>query len=179
MELKAKYNKPVINDEYQYEGNVRDDWGNSTGELTVFRHWLTAMAGGYGTHGEVFRSDENNRDLFWSYGGTLIGESGPRLKYMKEILMSCPWQQMERNYVDTDGQHYFSLTRNQEEYILFSRCDLPGKGYWFGPYDGSEPEYDATVYYVWNCQVKERLTVKQGHPLPITAWTVIHLKRKK
>lgn len=179
LELKANYKKPVINDEYQYEGNIRDDWGNSTGELTVFRHWLTAMAGGYGTHGEVFRSDDNNRDLFWSYGGTLIGESGPRLRYLKEILLSCPWQQMERDYVNTDGQHYFSITRHQEEYLLFSRWDLPGKGYWLGPYDGSEPEYDAVVYDVWNCQVKERLVVKQGHPFPITAWTAIHLKRRE
>lgn len=86
MDLKNKYGKPVINDEYQYEGNIADEWGNSSAELELFRHWLTAMAGGYGTHGEVFIIGGNNRDIFWSYGGTMIGESAPRLKYMKEIL---------------------------------------------------------------------------------------------
>lgn len=178
LELRQKYQKPVINDEYQYEGNIKDEWGNSDAETTVFRHWLSAMAGGYGTHGEVFKKDGNNRDLFWSYGGTLIGESVPRLKFMKEILEGCPYYEMERDYVNTDGHNYFSLARSKEDYLIFCRYNLQGKGLWLGAYDGSSPEYEATVYDVWNCTVKETMTIKHGAELSITEWTAIRLVRK-
>ncbi|MEK3697950.1 MULTISPECIES: DUF5060 domain-containing protein [unclassified Paenibacillus] len=58
-ELKNQYKKPIVNDEYQYEGNIKDEWGNSDGATTLFRHWLSAMAGGYASHGEVFKINGN------------------------------------------------------------------------------------------------------------------------
>ncbi|QJD85007.1 DUF5060 domain-containing protein [Cohnella herbarum] len=181
-ELKHHYKKPIVNDEYQYEGNIKDEWGNSDGATTLFRHWLSAMAGCYASHGEVFKVDGNETDLFWSYGGTLIGDSAPRLKFMKEILESCAYQDMNRDWANTDGHHYFALNRGIDEYLFFCRYDLPGKGFWFGSYDGSRPEYDVIVYDAWNCIEKDRLTVKEieaNHLLPIKAWTVYRLKRKK
>jgi hypothetical protein len=111
LELKSQYKKPVVNDEYQYEGNIKDDWGNSDGKTTVFRHWLATMAGGYASHGEVIKVDGNDTDLFWAYGGKLVGESGPRLKFMRQILESCPYQEMKRDYINTDGHHYFSMSK--------------------------------------------------------------------
>lgn len=48
--------------------------------MKLLGHWMTAMAGGYGKHGEVYKKGSNNRDLFWSYGGTMVGQSPPRLK---------------------------------------------------------------------------------------------------
>ncbi|MGG4145295.1 DUF5060 domain-containing protein [Paenibacillus algorifonticola] len=182
LELKQQYNKPVVNDEYQYEGNIKDEWGNSDGETTLFRHWLSAMAGAYASHGEVFKIDGNETDLFWSYGGTFIGESAPRLKFMKEIIESTPYQEMERDWANTDGHHYFALNKGIEEYLFFCRYDLPGKGFWFGSYDGNRQEYDVSVYDAWNCVEKETLTVKElegNHLLPIKAWTVYKLKRRK
>ncbi len=180
LELKAKYKKPVINDEYTYEGNIKYEWGNSSADTVVFRHWLTAMAGGYGTHGEVFVVNGNNKDIFWTYGGNIIGESAPRLKFMKEILESCPYQQMERDSINTDGHNYFSLSKGSDYYLILCRYNVPGKNLWFGPHDGSEPDYEATVYDVWNCNIKEKLTVNQGcrHLLPITEWTAIKLIKK-
>jgi hypothetical protein len=177
LELKNSYNKPVINDEYQYEGNIKDEWGNSDAPTTVLRHWLSAMAGGYASHGEVFKSEGNDKDLFWSYGGTFVGDSGPRLKYMKEILESCPFQEMVRDPRNTEGHHYYAIHKGIDEYLFFCRYDLPGKSFWYGPYDGTEPEYEAAIYDVWNCTQIEKNIVKKGHVLPIRAWTVIHLKR--
>ncbi|MEV5025610.1 DUF5060 domain-containing protein [Paenibacillus sp. LPE1-1-1.1] len=177
LELKNSYNKPVINDEYQYEGNIKDDWGNSDAQTTVFRHWLSAMAGGYASHGEVIKSEGNDKDLFWSYGGKLVGESGPRLKYMKQILESCSYQKMERDPRNTDGHHYYALHNGIDEYLIFCRYDLPGKNLWYGPFDGTEPEYEATIYDVWKCEMMERKTVKKGYPFSILEWTVVHLKK--
>ena len=178
LELKNKYNKPVINDEYQYEGNIKDEWGNSDGPTTVFRHWLTAMAGGYASHGEVFKINGNDTDLFWSYGGTLVGESAPRLKFMREILESSNYQEMTRDFVNTNGHDYFTLSKGFEEYLIFCRYDQPGKQLWYGAYDGTEQEYEAIVYDVWNCKEKQRKTIKKGESLPITEWTAIRLIKK-
>lgn len=177
LELKNMYNKPVINDEYHYEGNIKYEWGNSDAETTVLRHWLSAMAGGYASHGEVFEVDGNNKDLFWSYGGTMIGESAPRLKFMKQILESCPYQEMERSH-NSDGHHYFALQKGFDEYLFFCRYGVPNKSFWFGPFDGTEPEYEATVYDVWNCKLLEKKIVKEGL-FPTRDWTAVHLKRLK
>ena len=35
MDVKRKFAKPVINDEYQYEGNVPRNWGNASPELEL------------------------------------------------------------------------------------------------------------------------------------------------
>jgi len=177
LELKNIYNKPVINDEYQYEGNAKYDWGNSDGQTTVLRHWLSAMAGGYASHGEVYRQEGDDKALFWSYGGTLIGESAPRLNFMKKILESCSYQEMDRDTRNTEGHHYFALHRGTDEYLFFCRYDLPGKNFWFGPFDGSEPEYEAAIYDVWNCELIEKKTINKNQLLPIREWTAIHLKK--
>jgi len=175
LELQRTYNKPVINDEYQYEGNIKYDWGNSDAKTTVFRHWLSVMAGGYASHGEVYEVNGNNKDLFWSYGGTFTGESAPRLKFMKQILESLPYQDMERSHL-TEGHHYFALQKGSDEYLFFCRYEMI-KQLWFGPYDGTDPEYEATAYDVWNCEMIEKKTIKQSDMFPIKEWTVVHLKK--
>ena len=57
MQLQQQYQKPVVNDEYQYEGNTPDDWGSSPAEVVVAKHWRSVMAGGYATHGEAYIKD--------------------------------------------------------------------------------------------------------------------------
>ncbi|ANY69343.1 hypothetical protein BBD42_24795 [Paenibacillus sp. BIHB 4019] len=176
LELKNRYKKPIVNDEYQYEGNIKEEWGNNDSETTVFRHWLSVMAGSYATHGEVIQLNDNEQDLFWAYGGTLIGKSAPRLKFMKQILETCQFQYMERDPLNTEGHHYFTLHRDMKEYLIFCRYDLPGKGLWCGPFDGTELEYEAITYDAWNCKEMGRENVTNTRSLPIKAWTVYHLK---
>lgn len=181
-ELKNRYGKPVIDDEYQYEGNLSDEWGNSSAETTLLRHWLSVMAGGYATHGEVFIIDGNKKDLFWSYGGTMVGQSAPRLKFMKEIVESVPYQEMRRDPVNTDGHNYFSICKEDEIYLVFFRHLLPNKNMVFGKLDGTDPEYEATIYDVWNCKIKDKFTTKRwynsGSNPDLTDWTVLKLVKK-
>ncbi len=180
LELKRDYQKPVINDEYQYEGNLPDDWGNSSAELTVLRHWLSVMAGGYASHGEAFIIDGNNRDIFWSYGGEMIGESAPRLKFLKDIVMKCPWQEMKRDIVNTDSHNYFSLSKGNEFYLLFFRNALKKKFSWFGLKEDSHKDYvyEAVFYDVWNCKVIKTCQIHSAtDKIEITDWTAVTLKR--
>jgi len=180
IELKKLYGKPVIDDEYQYEGNIEDDWGNSSAELVVMRHWLSVMAGGYATHGEVYKKGENNKDLFWSYGGELVGESPKRLKFLKEIVESCPFQELEIDWANTDGHNTFSLSKGYDFYLMFFRYNLPGKYPWIGRWD-MEEKYEATYYDIWNCKMVGKEIVKSGiftgDRMKITEWTVVKLQK--
>lgn len=178
IELKNKYEKPVIADEYQYEGNLIYDWGNSTPEVTVLRHLLAYMAGCYATHGEVYIKDGNNKNLFWSYGGELIGKSPKRLKFIKEIIESCPFYEMQIDWRNTDGHHVFSICKNDEYYLLFFKYDVLGKHPLIGPLNG-EKKYNVTVYDVCNCCIKEQFEMPSGaYRKGVKEWTMVKCELK-
>jgi len=82
------YHKPVINDEFVYEGNVPFDWGNLTPEETVNRFWIMYCRGGYASHGETYVHPDNL--LWWAKGGKLYGKSPERLRFLLEIMKSAP-----------------------------------------------------------------------------------------
>lgn len=86
--LLSKYHKPVMYDEMCYEGNLEHDWGNISGFEEVNRCWETVAAGGYPTHGETYRSDDEV--LWWAKGGKLKGQAPKRLKFLKEFLKTLP-----------------------------------------------------------------------------------------
>lgn len=69
-------------------GNVPFGWGNISGFELVNRIWTVCMQGGYCTHGEAFLNEEEI--LWWSKGGTLIGESPSRIRFLRELLESLP-----------------------------------------------------------------------------------------
>lgn len=83
-----KYDKPVINDECCYEGNLDYNWGNLSGWEMVNRFWMACAQGGYATHGETFL-DENDV-LWWAKGGVLKGESPKRIAFLRRILEQLP-----------------------------------------------------------------------------------------
>lgn len=177
--LQKEYGKPVINDEYQYEGNVPDEWGNSSGELVLERHWRSVMAGGYATHGEAFIVDDNHKDIFWAYGGEYVGKSPMRLKFLREIVETCPFEEMEPDVVNTEGKSFYSLSRNREFYLIFMRDEMPGKHIWIGKQEdiGKDVKYKAVFYDLWNCKASEERIVSTRDGLPVTEWTAIRLER--
>lgn len=179
IELQARYMKPVINDEYQYEGNTPDDWGNTSGELELERHWRSAMAGGYATHGEAFIRD-NNRDIFWAYGGDMIGESPKRLKFLREIIESCPFEELERDFVNSDANNYYALRKGYDYYLIFSRRALPGKHLWVGDWTTAREgvQYKVTTYDAWNCVKLSERTVTLSEKISFEDWRVMILERR-
>jgi hypothetical protein len=87
---RAKYAKPLVVDEYGYEGNNGQEWGSLSGEEEVSRHWDITMAGGYASHGETYVHPDGV--LWWAAGGTLVGESEARLGFLRNIMTSAPFQ---------------------------------------------------------------------------------------
>jgi hypothetical protein len=89
---RAKYAKPLVVDEYGYEGNNGQGWGSLSGEEEVSRHWDITMAGGYASHGETYVHPDGV--LWWAAGGTLVGESEARLGFLRKIMTSAPFQDL-------------------------------------------------------------------------------------
>ena len=84
----ARYRKPVIIDECCYEGDLPHAWGSISGREMVYRFWRCVCSGGYCTHGETFLAGDDV--LWWSKGGSLKGESAPRIAFLREIAESLP-----------------------------------------------------------------------------------------
>lgn len=87
-EWRNQFNKPIVLDEITYEGNIEHGWGNISGQEMVRRFWEGTIRGGYAGHGETYMSDDGL--LWWSHGGVLKGESGPRIKFMRSIIEDIP-----------------------------------------------------------------------------------------
>ena len=85
---REKYGKPVSIDECCYEGTIAELWGNITGEKMVRRFWDGVVNGGYVTHGETFGNETDT--IWWAKGGELIGESVPRIAFLRRIMEEGP-----------------------------------------------------------------------------------------
>ncbi len=160
LDLKERYKKPVINDEYQYEGNLPYGWGNLTWEEATVRHWLTAMAGGYGTHGECYAFNGNNRDIFWTYGGKMFGGSASRIAFMRGILETLPFQEMEVDHTLGDGRTKFCLRKGYDCYLFLFLPHSTNRRVRVGPWDALRYEYDIKVYDAFECKHVKDLSTK-------------------
>ncbi len=181
MDLHRSYGKPVINDEYQYEGNIPMGWGNCSAEEVTVRHWAAVMAGGYATHGEAFNTRTNHRDIFWSYGGKLRGGSPQRLRFMKDLVTSLPFQDMEPDTYRGDGRNMFCLSKGSDVYLYFMTPGWKDHDMLFvGPSMGGSQRYEATVYDAWACRKGFEATWGCGPAirLKLPRFAAIVLKRK-
>ncbi|MDN4609876.1 DUF5605 domain-containing protein [Arthrobacter burdickii] len=83
-----QWNKPVIIDEFGYEGDLDQGWGNLMAQEVVRRFWEGMLRGGYLTHGETYYDD--NDLIHWSKGGQLHGESPARIAFLRDIVAASP-----------------------------------------------------------------------------------------
>lgn len=80
----AAWNKPILYDEIQYEGNVARRWGNLSPEEMTHRFWRAIVNGVYATHGETYISTDGNP--VWSDAGQLRGTSAARITFLRKLL---------------------------------------------------------------------------------------------
>jgi hypothetical protein len=111
---RAKYGKPTVVDEYGYEGDNGQGWGNLSGAEEVSRHWDITMQGGYGSHGETYVHPGGV--LWWAAGGALVGESPVRLGFLKKIMTEGPYQDLAPDPSIVSGGTVLAL--NGSYYLL-------------------------------------------------------------
>jgi hypothetical protein len=85
-ERRKAWNKPIVYDEIQYEGNISSRWGNLSPEEMTHRFWRAIINGTYATHGETYMVTDGNP--VWSDAGKLHGSSAPRITFLRKLLES-------------------------------------------------------------------------------------------
>jgi hypothetical protein len=114
LELDArKIGKPVIVDEYGYEGNNGMTWGSFSAREIVDMHWAITLAGAYASHGESYAGER-------SQTGEFIGDSPARLGFLKKIMMEAPYREMEPapDIVNTDSPNISILAKRGAYYMI-------------------------------------------------------------
>jgi len=90
---RRQWKKPIVVDEFGYEGDLDQGWGNLLAEEVVNLFWSGALRGAYLTHGETFyREDEQ---IHWAKGGAFVGEAPKRLGFLQRMLDESPTGRFE------------------------------------------------------------------------------------
>jgi len=137
-----KIGKPVVVDEYGYEGNNGLAWGNLGPREAVELHWAITMAGAYGSHGETYVNPGHL--LWWSVGGELVGEAPARLGFLKRIMSEAPYTEMEpAPDVIAKGTPLITALAKRGSYYLVHFAQVKEDADWnigfFGPATPSHP----------------------------------------
>ncbi|WP_020576560.1 DUF5605 domain-containing protein [Actinopolymorpha alba] len=138
--LSRHHGKPVMVDGCGAEGDRPDPASSLTPEELVMKAWEGVCRGGYVSHAESYVT----RGLApWSiHGGELVGESAPRLSYLREVLATAP-----------------ADLRYNPFYYDASTLEAPGEYYlqYFGPHRFPERrfelppgDYHVDVIDTWN-----------------------------
>ena len=124
------WNKPIIYDEIQYEGNIARRWGNLSPEEMTHRFWRAIVAGVYATHGEAYITTDGSP--VWSDAGELRGTSGERITYLRKLL-----ERTGTTGLTAAERPYYTNAGNEGQLYLYSfdyHCvgeyefPLPAKG---------------------------------------------------
>lgn len=113
--LRLSYGKPVIYDECQYEGNIKENWGRLTPQQMVQRFWETTTMGLYCGHGETYQDPKEL--IWWAKGGVLHGQSPVRLEFLKKILREAPPEGLDplldEHTAGKAGEYYLTYVEGQ------------------------------------------------------------------
>jgi hypothetical protein len=85
---RTQWKKPVVFDEYGYEGNIPEGYGRASGQEIMKKTYAANFSGAYPTHGECFT--DPNEVIWWGKGGLLKGESWKRFKFLREMMAAAP-----------------------------------------------------------------------------------------
>lgn len=175
-EWRKTYQKPVVIDEMQYEGNIQYAWGNISPQELTKRFWEALCRGGYGGHGETYVGE----NVWWSHGGELKGDSPERIDFMKKILEEAPagglktkameWDELcavpEDNELEAEtGYHLFYYGINRPAFRYYHIDD--------------ESTYIAEIIDTWNMTIEKAGEFKGRFRVDLPAREYIAVRLKK
>lgn len=144
-EYRQAWNKPIIWDEIQYEGNIARRWGNLSPEEMTRRFWLAVIAGTYATHGETYITTDGAP--VWSDGGELHGTSPERIGFLKKLVERIT----TTGLTEYGNAYYLSAGKPGELYLYYFDDHQPAE------YDFPLPEgeFQCTLIDPWEMTMKE------------------------
>ncbi len=183
-DMRLKYGKPVVWDEFGYEGDFPHCWGNFTPEEIVRRSWEAILRGGYPGHSETFLSDDGI--IWWCHGNELKGDTPERFKFMREFLEDVPGCGLKYGHLRDDvhfqwddkvavpldeayeGDYYF---------FYYSIWRPPFRQIWID----DETEFDVDIIDTYDMTITPagRIRGRVEIPLPGKQYMGIRLKRVK
>lgn len=170
------FGKPVVYDEFGYEGDVPYGWGNVNPRELVHQCWLAAASGAYPTaHSECFLSDEGI--MWWPHGGELKGESVPRLAFLKTIMAEAPLGQLEPGKDLFPGNSQARLRSTDRHWLLAYTGTSQPRHYAFDLPDTHT--YHAEVIDTWNMTttpVEGEFRGRFDVPLPGRPYLAVRLR---
>ncbi len=183
-DMRKQYGKPVVWDEFGYEGDFPHCWGNFTPEEIVRRAWEAILRGGYAGHGETFQSADDL--IWWCHGKKLKGESAARFKFMREFLADVPGCGLK------DGELRNDINFQWDDKIAIPEDPAYAGEYFFYYYSlwrpsfrqiwvDDETEYDVDVIDTYDMTITPvgRFKGRFDVPLPGKQYMGIRLKKVK
>ena len=171
---RQQYCKPVIIDEFGYEGNFPHTWGCLSAKELVSRFWRCCTTGAYGSHGETFY-DGKSEIIWWSRGGRLHGESAPRIAFLKELIESLPGH---LEGIDTPLEMLYKIPQDQraEVYETLGVLQTLARALW--PLSEEEASFyiDSEITYQGHIEDKAFLNY---YDIRCSAWDTLHLPPDK
>jgi len=166
------HRKPVVVDECRYEGNIPMAWGNISAQEMVHRFWLGTAHGGYVGHGETYLHP--NDILWWSKGGTLHGQSAPRLAFLRRLLEEGPATGLDP--IEGVVKGLPCAGKAHEYYLIYTGVAQPALLEITLP---ETEQYRAEVIDTWNMTITQG-AVYSGRvdiPMPGKAYHALILRR--
>lgn len=176
-----EYQKPVVDDECRYEGNIEFGWGDNTAQGMMDSFWRVILRGGGCTHGETYIDKPNTeRPIWWAHGGKLYGESHKKINFLAKILKdngfdwvkpqatSGPTWELAVGSTPNEKKWLVYFGENQPEFELFSF--LP-KG----------KKYSAKLINAWDETIQDfdgEITNNEKFQLPRKAYQAMLLTEK-
>lgn len=145
-----EYQKPVVDDECRYEGNIEFGWGDNTAQGMMDNFWRVILRGGGCTHGETYIDKPNtDRPIWWAHGGKLYGESQKKINFLYELLKENGFSWVKPQA--TSGPHWelaVGSTPDEKKWLVyfgenqpeFEILDFLPKG----------KKYNAKLINAWN-----------------------------
>jgi len=172
---RQRYQKPIVDDECQYEGNIREPWGNITAQELVHRFWLGTMSGCYVGHGETYVHP--NDILWWSKGGVLHGESPARIAFLRQLVEEGPRVGLEPVGGSWEWNVYAGGRKGDDYYLIYFGVHQPVE---VGVPLPAAFAYKAQVIDTWNMTITPvEGTFRGRQPVPLPGKPYLALRLQK
>ncbi len=129
-ELVARFNKPVVYEDFGFEGNLEYGWGNLTKEEALRRVWEVTLRGGYPSYSEARNINEKE---WWLQGGKISSSNINSIALLKELVNDSEglsfypysWDELCAIYTNEEDAEVRS------QYLYYYSFMAPGKRSYF------------------------------------------------